>query len=91
MISLRIFFEGNVQGVGFRWTVKRIAKGFEVVGWVRNLSDGRVELLASGEEAEVRAFVAAIGESELRAHIRRQTESAADEPAPPRGFEIRHD
>ena len=91
MISLRIFFEGNVQGVGFRWTVKRIAKGFEVVGWVRNLSDGRVELLASGEEAEVRAFVAAIGESELRAHIRRQTESAADEPAPTRGFEIRHD
>ena len=91
MISLRIFFEGNVQGVGFRWTVKRIAKGLEVVGWVRNLSDGRVELLASGEEAEVRAFVAAIGESELRAHIRRQTESAADEPAPTRGFEIRHD
>jgi acylphosphatase len=91
MISLRIFFEGNVQGVGFRWTVKRIAKGFEVVGWVRNLSDGRVELLASGDEAEVRAFVAAIGESELRAHIRRQTESAADEPAPARGFEIRHD
>jgi acylphosphatase len=91
MISLRIFFEGNVQGVGFRWTVKRIAKGFEVVGWVRNLSDGRVELLASGEEAEVRGFVAAIGESELRAHIRRQSESAADEPAPTRGFEIRHD
>ena len=91
MISLRIFFEGNVQGVGFRWTVKRIAKGFEVVGWVRNLSDGRVELLASGDEAEVRAFVAAIGESELRAYIRRQTESAADEPAPARGFEIRHD
>jgi acylphosphatase len=91
MISLRICFEGNVQGVGFRWTVKRIAKGFEVVGWVRNLSDGRVELLASGEEAEVRAFVAAVGESELRAHIRRQTESAADEPAPTRGFEIRHD
>lgn len=91
MISLRIFFEGNVQGVGFRWTVKRIAKGFEVVGWVRNLSDGRVELLARGEEAEVRAFVAAISESELRAHIRRQAESAADESAPERGFEIRHD
>ena len=91
MISLRIFFEGNVQGVGFRWTVKRVAKGFDVVGWVRNLPDARVELLASGEESEVRAFVAAIGESELRAHIRRQTEALADEPTPARGFEIRHD
>jgi acylphosphatase len=91
MISLRIFFEGNVQGVGFRWTVKRVVKGFDVVGWVRNLPDGRVELLASGEENEVRAFVAAIGESELRAHIRRQIEERADEPTPARGFEIRHE
>jgi acylphosphatase len=91
MISLRIFFEGSVQGVGFRWSVKRVAKGFDVVGWVRNLPDGRVELLASGEETEVRAFVAAIGESELRAHIRRQTETTAPDPPPVRGFEIRHD
>jgi acylphosphatase len=91
MISLRTFFEGNVQGVGFRWTVKRVAKGFDVVGWVRNLPDGRVELLACGEEDEVRSFVAAIGESELRAHIRRQTETIVDEPPPARGFEIRHD
>jgi len=91
MISLRIFFDGHVQGVGFRWTVKRVAKGFEVVGWVRNLPDGRVELLAGGEENEVRAFVAAISESELRAHIRRQTEEPANEPTPTRGFEIRHD
>jgi acylphosphatase len=91
MISLRIFFEGNVQGVGFRWSVKGVAKGFDVVGWVRNSPDGRVELLASGEEAEVRAFVAAIGESELRAHIRRQTESIVNEPPSARGFEIRHD
>jgi acylphosphatase len=91
MISLRIFFEGNVQGVGFRWSVKRVAQGFDVVGWVRNLPDGRVEMLASGEETEVRAFVAAIGQSELRAHIRRQTETAVNEPPPTRGFEIRHD
>ena len=91
MISLRVFFEGNVQGVGFRWSVKHVAKGFDVVGWVRNLPNGRVELLASGEEAEVRAFVAAIGESDLRAHIRKQTEAVVNEPPPTRGFEIRHD
>lgn len=91
MISLRVYFEGNVQGVGFRWSVKQLARGFDVVGWVRNLPDGRVELLAAGEEAEARAFVRAIGESELRAHIRKQSESLTDDPPPTRGFEIRHD
>ena len=91
MISLQIFFEGNVQGVGFRWSLKRVAKGFDVVGWVRNLPDGRVELQASGAEAEVRAFIEAIGQSELRAHIRQQTEVILAEPPTARGFEIRHD
>jgi len=91
MFSLQVFFEGNVQGVGFRWSVKQLAKGFDLVGWVRNLPDGRVELQASGEESEVRAFVEAIGQSELRAHIRKQTESILPEPPPARGFEIRHE
>ncbi len=91
MISLQIFFEGYVQGVGFRWSVKRIATGFEVTGWVQNLPDGRVELQVNGEEAEVRAFVEAIGQSELRAHIRRQNEFILAEPPRTRGFEIRHD
>ena len=91
MISLQIFFEGNVQGVGFRWSVKHLAKGFDIVGWVRNLPDGRVELQASGEEPEVRAFVEAIGQSELRAHIRKQPESTLTDPPRARGFEIRHD
>ena len=91
MFSLQVYFGGDVQGVGFRWSVKRIAKGFEVTGWVRNLPDGRVELQASGEEAEVRAFLEAIGQSELRAHIRKQTEAVLTEPLSARGFEIRHD
>lgn len=91
MTSLQVFFEGNVQGIGFRWSVKQVAKGYDVTGFVRNLADGRVELQASGEEAEVRAFVEGIGQSELRAHIRRQTESALAQPPHARGFEIRHD
>jgi acylphosphatase len=89
MISLQIIFEGNVQGIGFRWSVKHVAKGFDVTGWVRNLPDGRVELQASGEEGEVRAFVEAIGQSDLRAHIRKQTESLLTDPPRARGFEIR--
>ena len=51
MISLQVFYEGNVQGVGFRWTIRQIAKGFDVVGSVRNLPDGRVEMHVGGEDA----------------------------------------
>jgi acylphosphatase len=91
MISLQVFFEGNVQGVGFRWSVKHVAKGFDVVGWVRNLPDGRVELQASGAEIEVRDFLEAIAQSELRAHIRKQTQFVLSEPPSAHGFEIRHD
>jgi acylphosphatase len=91
MISLQIFYEGNVQGVGFRWSVRYIAKGFDVTGWVRNLLDGRVELQVNGDEDEVRAFLDAIAQSELRAHIRKQTENKLGKPATVRGFEIRHD
>ena len=91
MISLQVLFEGSVQGVGFRWSIKQIAKGFDLTGWVRNLHDGRVELQVGGEEAEVRAFLEAIGRSELRAHIRKQTESVLSEPPRARGFEIGHE
>lgn len=91
MISLQIFYEGNVQGVGFRYSIKRIANGFDVTGLVRNLRDGRVELQVTGEEAEVRAFLEAINQSELRAHIKKQTESPLAQPPPTRGFEICHD
>jgi acylphosphatase len=91
MISLQVFYEGNVQGVGFRWTVRHIAKGFEVTGSVRNLPDGRVEMQVNGEENEVRAFLEAIKQSELRALIRKDTESALPEAVVARGFEIRHE
>jgi acylphosphatase len=89
--SIQVFYEGNVQGVGFRYTVRQIAKGFDVTGSVRNLPDGRVELLATGEADEVRAFVEAIGQSELRAHIKKHAEAPLPDAPPFRGFEIRHD
>ena len=88
---MQVFYEGNVQGVGFRWSVRNIAKGFDVTGSVRNLADGRVELQATGNEEEVRAFLDAILESELRSHIRKQSETPLTDPPPFRGFEIRHD
>ena len=89
--SIQVLYEGNVQGVGFRYSVRQVAKGFDITGSVRNLRDGRVELLAPGEADEVRAFVEAIGQSELRAHIRKQSEAPVENPPVFRGFEIRHD
>jgi acylphosphatase len=91
MTSLQVFFEGNVQGVGFRWSVRDVAKGFDVTGWVRNLPDGRVEMQVSGAENEVRAFLDAVKQSELRGLIRKQSESVLAEQVKARGFEIRHD
>jgi acylphosphatase len=88
MVGRQVFYEGRVQGVGFRFTVKSLARGFEVVGWIRNLPDGRVELQASGDPAELDAFLDAIQESELQSHIRK----SESHPLPPlsgvRGFEI---
>ena len=91
MVSLQVFYEGNVQGVGFRWYVQHIAKGFDVTGWVSNLPDGRVELQINGEENEVRAFLDAIAQSELRALIRKQVENKLEKPVTARGFKIRYD
>ena len=91
MTSLQVFYGGNVQGVGFRWTVRDAAKGFDVTGWVRNLPDGRVELQATGEEAEVRAFLDGVARGELHSLIHKQTENKLEKPITARGFEIRHD
>jgi acylphosphatase len=71
--------------------VRNVAKGFDVTGSVRNLRDGRVELQAAGDEEEVRAFLEAILQSELRAHIRKHSETPLLNPPAFRGFEIRHD
>ena len=60
---LQATYSGRVQGVGFRYTVKSLVAGFEVVGAVRNLADGRAELVAEGEQAELEAFQQAVRDS----------------------------
>ncbi len=91
MSSVEVFFEGRVQGVGFRWSVRHIAKGFDVTGWIKNLPDGRVQMQVSGQAEEIRSFLEAINQSELRAHIRKQIEAPLTGPVGATGFEIRHE
>jgi acylphosphatase len=88
MIGRQVFYEGRVQGVGFRYTCKYLARGYEVTGWVRNLPDGRVELQCSGELHEVEGFLEAIAESELKAHIRSVSATSIPPLTAVRGFEI---
>jgi acylphosphatase len=88
MKATRVLYEGYVQGVGFRWTTKHIARGYEVCGWVRNLHDGRVELQVSGEDDEVAAFLRAIRESTLGGHIAAERTAEIEIPTPFKGFRI---
>ena len=85
---LQIFYSGYVQGVGFRYTAKTIAAGFEITGTVRNLPDGRVELVAEGAREELEAFRAAIRDAGLARFIRDENINWGGAQNEFRGFEI---
>ena len=55
-----VHYSGHVQGVGFRYSTRSIASQFEVTGFVRNLCDGRVELVVEGGAAEIETFLDAL-------------------------------
>lgn len=90
MKTVLTHYSGKVQGVGFRVAVLGLARGYDVLGYAKNLPDGRVELLARGEETEVDDFLTAIAESHLAGHIESVKSQAVETtPTPPlRGFQI---
>lgn len=59
-IRKHVWYSGQVQGVGFRYTALRLAQRFDVAGLVRNLRDGRVELVAEGQPEQVSDFLEAV-------------------------------
>ena len=83
-----VLYEGRVQGVGFRYTVSTIAKSFPVRGYVRNLPDGRVEVVVEGSHSDVDGFL-----GEIRAAravgIQRETQSEASGTGEFTGFTVR--
>lgn len=89
MTARQYFFSGRVQGVGFRYSTKRLATGFDVSGWVRNLTDGRVEMQVQGEEDELDAFIRELHDSPLGRHIQEQEERTIAPLDDVSGFTIR--
>lgn len=88
MKTLRVHYEGRVQGVGFRYTVKTLAREYDVTGTVANLPDGRVELLVSGDDSEVESFLEGIRTSALAGHITLESGTETSRPEGLRGFTI---
>jgi len=89
MMAKKIFYEGRVQGVGFRFGVRQIAEGFAVAGHAANLADGRVEVFLQGEREEVEGMEREIAQSHLEGFIRKQQGEEVAVEAGRRGFQIR--
>jgi len=62
MKKTHLFISGYVQGVGFRWYVQRLAQGMNLCGFVKNLRDGRVEVVAEGNENSLEEFLKGLKE-----------------------------
>ena len=82
-------FSGRVQGVGFRYTAQHIARGHPGKGYVRNLHDGRVEMVMEGEDAAMDAVVAAL-KREMEGKIQRVDVAKSDATGEFSEFLIRH-
>lgn len=60
--QIHVYYSGRVQGVGFRFTTEAIARKLSVCGWVKNLADGRVEVVAQAEEESLKEFLSSINQ-----------------------------
>lgn len=88
LVGRRVIYHGRVQGVGFRFTTRSIAAAFEVTGFVRNCSDGTVELVVQGHLAEVSRFLAEVS-NRLSGNISRSEETEVTPDSQRSRFEIR--
>ena len=68
-LSLRALVRGRVQGVGFRWFAQEQARRLGLSGWVRNISEGGVEVEAAGERKHLEEFLEALGRGPSSSHV----------------------
>jgi acylphosphatase len=89
-VCKRVHYWGRVQGVGFRMTTQRIAGQHAVTGFVRNLSDGQVEVVVAGEAEEIDRFLAALS-ARMASYIQgHKITDASEQPSAFTNFEIRN-
>lgn len=70
-VRAHVFYSGRVQGVGFRYTAEKIALDLKLFGWVKNLMDGRVEIVCEGPKETIDLLFQQIKESMLGPHIKK--------------------
>jgi acylphosphatase len=88
-VRLRLVVSGRVQGVGFRWFIREAARRHRLAGWVRNRSDGSVELEASGDDAAFQEFLDTIREGPPGARVDDMRETTSNQAeALPQPFTI---
>lgn len=88
-VRCRVIVQGRVQGVFFRDTCERVASGLGVRGWVRNRSDGAVEVVAEGPRDAVGSLLAWCREGPPRARVDR-LDLTDESPSGERGFRVRY-
>lgn len=88
MLTKRYLVEGRVQGVFFRASTKAEAERLGLRGYARNLPDGRVEVLAAGEQAALQALTEWLNQGPPQARVDAVAEAPVTEQAPPQGFAI---
>jgi acylphosphatase len=75
--QVHVYYSGLVQGVGFRFTAERFANKLDIKGWVKNLDDGRVEIVAEGDESQLNSFL-----SQLKNYFNRYLENIETDWSP---------
>jgi len=88
-IRTTVYYSGWVQGVGFRYTARQVAAGYQVTGYVRNLEDGRVELVIEGSRSEADQLLADIRQR-MEGNIRDESVDRSDASGQFQSFAIRH-
>jgi len=69
MKRIHVFCSGHVQGVGFRYTAQDIAESLSLKGWVKNLADGRVEVVVEGDEKDLKEFLDKISKGQMGRYV----------------------
>ncbi len=84
---VRVFISGQVQGVGFRYSTREAAIQRNVNGWVRNLSDGRVEAVLEGSQTDVESMIEWCHQGPPAAKVQ-QVSVHPESPEGLQGFEV---